>query len=63
MTEPDYRNRIREALKALTKREQMLLRDILKIEQDNLHLQRPRVRHDMRDLVREHIKTLPEEES
>lgn len=52
----EVRRRIREAMSELDDAEKHLLNRVLQIEQENLHMTRPRVKEDLLKAVRDTIK-------
>jgi hypothetical protein len=52
----DVKDKIRELLMSLEDDERRLLSRVLKIESDNLHLAKPRVKEDLIKAVKETIK-------
>jgi hypothetical protein len=57
----ELKERLKQAIQPLSKQEIVLFNSILRIEHGNLHLQRPRVKHDMLKIVQDSLKTLPRE--
>ena len=58
---PDYSHRkihdeIKSILLELNEREQTLLSAVIRIERDNLHIERPRLKSELLNKVREVIK-------
>jgi hypothetical protein len=52
----EVRERTRDVLESLSTPERKLLTQILRIEHENVHLKKPRVKEDMLRAVRETIK-------
>ncbi len=52
----EVRERTREILESLSSPERKLLKQILRIERENIHLKKPRVTEEMLRAVRETVK-------